>query len=41
MNSCELLDCPFWNGSICTDERKLVNESGDEVCGLRDDAILV
>ena len=41
MNGCELLDCPFWNGNRCTDERKFVNEYGDEVCGLRDDSILV
>lgn len=41
MNGCELLKCPFWNGTICTDKREFVNQNGDNVCGLRDDAILV
>ena len=31
MNSCESLNCTFWNGNRCTDERKFVNEYGDEL----------
>lgn len=40
MNGCEIFKCPFWNGVKCTDKRTFVDQDGDEVCGLRDDAIL-
>ena len=41
MNGCELLHCTYWNGAMCTDGRKFVNQDKNKVCGLRDDAILI
>ena len=40
MNGCEILKCHFWNGNKCIDKNKYNNENGEEVCGLRDDAVL-
>ena len=41
MNGCKLLHCAFWNGTMCTNEIKFVNQDGEEVCGLRNDAFLI
>ena len=41
MSGCELMRCKYYVDGKCTDPNEWVNESGDAVCGLRKDAILV
>lgn len=40
-SGCELMTCKYYVDGKCTDPNDWVNESGDAVCGLRTDAILV
>lgn len=41
LSGCELMKCKYYVNGRCTDPNEWVNESGDAVCGLRNDAILV
>lgn len=41
LSGCELMKCKYYVNGKCTDPNEWVNESGDAVCGLRNDAILV
>ena len=38
---CEIVKCQWWDGKVCNDPAKYVNENGEAVCGRRDDAIPV
>lgn len=40
-SGCELMKCKYYVDGKCTDPNDWVNENGDAVCGLREDAILV
>lgn len=40
-SGCELMKCRYYVDGKCTDPNDWVNENGDAVCGLREDAILV
>lgn len=40
MSGCELVRCAYYIGGKCTDTEEFVNESGEPVCRLRDDAVL-
>jgi hypothetical protein len=40
-SGCELMKCKYYVDGKCTDPNEWVNENGDAVCGLREDAILV
>jgi hypothetical protein len=41
--SCKSYNCEYWddNKKICSDERVFINQSGDRVCGKRDDAVFI
>ena len=39
-SGCELMKCKYYIEGKCTDPNDWVNEKGDAVCGLREDAIL-
>lgn len=41
ISGCELMKCKYYVDGKCTDPNEWVNEDGDAVCGLREDAILV
>lgn len=41
ISGCELMKCKYYVDGKCTDPNEWVNENGDAVCGLREDAILV
>ncbi len=41
LSGCELMKCKYYVNGKCTDPNDWVNESGDAVCGLRNDAILM
>lgn len=41
ISGCELMKCKYYIDGKCTDPNEWVNENGDAVCGLREDAILV
>lgn len=41
VSGCELIKCKYYVDGKCTDPNEWVNENGDDVCGLREDAILV
>lgn len=40
-SGCEFMKCKYYVDGKCTDHNEWVNENGDAVCGLREDAILV
>lgn len=41
ISGCEIMKCKYYVGGKCNDPNEWVNEDGDYVCGLRNDAILV
>jgi hypothetical protein len=41
LSGCQIMKCKYYVDGKCTDPDEWVNEDGDAVCGLRDDAILV
>jgi len=41
MQGCATVNCPYWNGKVCTDPNDYKNSEGLYVCGRRDDAIPV
>lgn len=38
---CEYVKCGYFKDGVCTDPNDYINESGEPVCGRRNDAILV
>ena len=39
ISGCEDMKCHYWNGKNCTDTIEWKNDDGEDVCGLRNDAI--